>query len=267
MAKSIKTKAAKKIVHKNNFIKHKYDANTQSGDIQLESITITKNGTYYAEPGKAFNSITVNVTEFLSPSVSVSITPDTVLYDKEIDTLRELIITANVTKGTNEIALVRIAINGNIVKEFTNPDVSILQFTQTFNPATKENQTVTVTVFDSENKTATASKKIDFVLKSYYGTVPASIVAPDAALITSLNSKLVGSKSFVYSGITMDYGKVLYAYPVGYGAISTIKDTVNNLSYDLASFPRSTVSINGNSYYCYLLSDAAAADNVQLTFA
>lgn len=266
MAKSIRTKPLKRVVKKNSFVRHKYDANTDTGDITLESISITKNGTYYAESGKAFNQITVKVAEYVAPTVNFSITPDMVLYDKKVDTLKNITLTVNITKGTEDISTVRFMLGSTVIKEFKNPTESILQYSYTFDPPTNENQTFSVSVIDAANKTVGVSKKIQFVLKSYYGTVDASVTSPDEALITSLQNKLVGSKGFVYSGITMDYGKVLYAYPVGYGNISTIRDTVNNFTYELSDFIKSSVSIDGSSYYCYLQKDASGAENVQLTF-
>ena len=61
-------------------------------------------------------------------------------------------------------------------------------------------------------------------------------------------------------------GKVYYAYPTSFGALTSIKDLVNNLNYT-TSFTQSTVSVDGMDYYVYLQIDPAAATNVELTFA
>ena len=108
---------------------------------------------------------------------------------------------------------------------------------------------------------------VKFVGKSYYGTVDASVGTITEAIIKSLqNNTLKDVKGLTYSGITMDYGKVVYAYPADFGNLSSIKDVPNNINYT-NSFTKTVVSVDGISYNCYTQNDPAASSNVQLTFA
>lgn len=238
-----------------------------TGDIQLIEKEINTNGTFYAPEGYAFKSVKVEIKEFVAPGVTLSVTPSTTMYDKDVDTLGEIAITANIKKGTNDINTVRFAINGTTVKEITEDvkDGGVFLYTHTFDPRTNTTFTISVTAFDSQTKTGASSKEIKFVNKTYYGTVASTVVNPTPEEITALEHTLTGTKAYVYSGINMDYGKVVYAYPAAYGSISKVMDTINNLNYT-DSFTKTTVSINGTSYYVYTLTDPSGADDIQLSF-
>ena len=64
----------------------------------------------------------------------------------------------------------------------------------------------------------------------------------------------------------MDFGKVVYAYPKEFGALTSIKDTVNNLNYT-DSFSKTTVTVDGIDYLVYTQTDPSAADGIKLVFA
>lgn len=252
---------------KRSGIKVIYKDRGEPGDIELIDLIATENKTYYAPAGKAFASVKIDIKEFVAPEVTLTITPSTVMYDKDVDTLGEVAITANVTKGTNDISTVRFAINGTTVKELTEGVEAggVFLYTHTFNPRTNTSFTINVTVFDSKAKTGASSKEIKFVNKSYYGTVDSTVVNPTAEQITALEHALVGTKAYVYSGINMDYGKVVYAYPAAFGSLTRIFDPIHQLTYT-ESFTKTSVSIDGTSYFVYTLTDSAAAEDVQLTF-
>ena len=238
-----------------------------SGDVILIDKEINTNGTFYAPDGYAFKTIKVDIKEFVAPGVTLSITPSTTMYDKDVDTLGEIAITANIKKGTNDISTVRFTINGITVKEITEDvkDGGVFLYTHTFDPRTNTTFTVNVTAFDSQAKTGTSSKEIKFVNKTYYGTVASTVVNPTPEEITALEHILTGTKAYVYSGINMDYGKVVYAYPAAFGSLSRIFDPIHQFTYT-ESFTKTTVSIDGTSYYVYTLTEPSAADDVQLSF-
>lgn len=245
-----------------------YKDRGEPGDVELIELVATENKIYYAPEGKAFSSVKVDIKEFVAPGVTLSITPSTTMYDKDIDTLGEIAITANVKKGTNDISTVRFAINGTTVKELTEDvkDGGVFLYTHTFNPRTNTTFTISVTAFDSQAKTGASSKEIKFVNKSYYGIVDHTVVNPTAEQITALEHALVGTKAYVYSGINMDYGKVVYAYPAAFGSLNSIIDSEHKIPYT-ESFTKTSVNIDGTAYFVYILTDPAAAENVQLTFA
>ena len=114
--------------------------------------------------------------------------------------------------------------------------------------------------------TTTKSITVKFVGKSYYGTVGDSVGEPTDVIIKALqNNTLKDVKKLVYSHITMDYGKVVYAYPASFGALTKISDEKNNINYT-NSFTRTTVTVDGISYYCYTQTESSASSDVELTF-
>ena len=58
--------------------------------------------------------------------------------------------------------------------------------------------------------------------------------------------------------------KVCYAYPSSFGALTSIKDA-NGYEY-INSFTRTTVNVNGEDYYVYLLTDASSVSDFRLNF-
>ena len=91
-------------------------------------------------------------------------------------------------------------------------------------------------------------------------------VNPTEALVKNMNKVLKDVKGHKYAGITTNYGKVCYAYPSSFGALTSIKDLVNNINYT-ASFNQTTMTIDGIEYFMYLQIDPSAANNVEITFA
>ena len=89
----------------------------------------------------------------------------------------------------------------------------------------------------------------------------------DSASIAATDKRVAANnKAMTWSGISMDYGKLCYAYPKSFGALTSIKDA-NNVDY-INSYTRTEVTLteNGNSvvYYCYLLKDAAGVSSLML---
>lgn len=204
-----------------------------------------------------------------NPVVNFSLTPPAILYDKVNDTVSSLVITATVTKKTNNIASVKFYVDNVLVKTITTGVTSGGTFTYTHNFDTPTNTDFNVKVIaeDIEELTGTKSQNIKFVGKSYYGYVESTVGEPTATQIKALqNSILKDSKGFVYSGITFDYNKVVYAYPSSFGALTSIKDVENNINYT-SSFTKTTVTVDGISYYCYTQNDASQAVGINITFA
>lgn len=242
--------------------------NGESGDVELIDLDVSQNGTFYAPAGQAFKSVKVEIKEYVAPGVTVTLTPSATLLDKDVDTIGELTVTASIKKGTNEINNVVFFLDGTKVKEVTDnvKDGGVFIYTHTFNPRTNTTFKVQVIAYDKQNKTGQITKEVRFVNKTYYGTVASTVVNPTPDEIVVLSNALTGTKAYVYSGINMDYGKVVYAYPASFGSLTSIKDTKNNINYT-DSFTKTTVNINNTAYFVYTLTDPSAADDVQLTFA
>ena len=208
------------------------------------------------------------ITQYLKPEVKLTIEPATTLYDIVNDTVDKIEMYATVTKKTSDITQIEFFVNGaskNVVT--SNVDNGGL-FEYIYEPATPINADVTfkAVATDSKNETASSTKTIKFVAKSYYGIVDATIGAPTEAVVKTLNGVLKDTKNYVYEGITTDWGKVCYAYPVSFGNLTSIKDMVNNLNYT-TEFTKTTLTVDGIDYVCYTQTNASAATDIEITFA
>ena len=208
------------------------------------------------------------VTQYLKPEVKLTIEPATTLYDIVNDTVDKITMYATVTKKTSDVARVEFFVNGTSKNVVTNNVSSGGLFEYIFEPATPINADATfkVTVTDTKNETASATKTIKFVAKSYYGIVDANTGAPTEAVVKTLNGVLKDTKNYVYEGITTDWGKVCYAYPASFGNLTSIKDMVNNLNYT-TEFTKTTLTVDGIEYVCYTQTNASAATDIEITFA
>lgn len=208
------------------------------------------------------------ITQYLKPEVKLTIEPATTLYDIVNDTVDKITMYATVTKKTSDVVQVDFFVNGTSKNVVTNNVASGGLFEYIFEPTTPINADATfkVTVTDTKNESASATKTIKFVAKSYYGIVDANTGAPTEAIIKTMNGVLKDTKNYVYEGITTDWGKVCYAYPASFGNLSSIKDMVNNLNYT-TEFTKTTLTVDGIEYVCYTQTNASAATDIEITFA
>ena len=201
-----------------------------------------------------------------SPVVSLSISPSATVYDVVSDSITEITFTATVTKKTYELSKIDFYAAGNLVNSQSVTDSGTYSFIYQPSTAITSDITFKVTVTDSKNKTGNSSKSVVFVGKSYYGIVSDSITSPDETIIKALSGNtLKTSKTFEYQNITMDFGKVLYAYPKSFGNLSTIKDEINNINYT-DSFTKFEITVDSIIYNCYLLTEPTGADGVTIKF-
>ena len=208
------------------------------------------------------------ITQYLKPEVKLTINPSATLYDVVNDTVNKIDMFATVTKKTSEITQIEFFVNGASKNVVTSNVANGGTFNYSYEPATPISADVTfkAVATDSKNETASATKTIKFVAKSYYGIVDATIGAPTEAVLKTLNGVLKDTKNYVYEGITTDWGKVCYAYPASFGNLTSIKDMVNNLNYT-TEFTKTTLTVDGIDYVCYTQTNASAATDIEITFA
>lgn len=234
-------------------------------DIAIGNVTV---GKVYPAGTQMEDIIRDMLTQYLTPEVKLTINPATTLYDVVYEYVDSITMDATVTKKTSEIAKVEFLVNGAVEHTVTTNVANGGLFEYTYTPADSivDDTTFKVVVTDTKGGTASASKTIKFVAKTYYGIVDANTGAPTEAIIKTLNGVLKDTKNYVYSGITMDWGKVCYAYPASFGNLSSIKDTVNNINYT-NSFTKTTATVDGVEYVVYTQTNASASTDVQVTFA
>ena len=169
---------------------------------------------------------------YAKPKITIGINPTAVLYDVEEDTLDKLTISANVTKMTEEIKYIKYYVDTTLVETLTEDvkDGGVFKSTQTFDPVKKETFTVKVETCDVDTQSiVSATTKIKFIGKTYYGIVPEGTDIDETA-IRGLNTLLKDSKGYTYDGITTegtDLYHIVFAQPAVYGEITSIIDSMN----------------------------------------
>lgn len=249
------------------------DCGTVTGDAQLSqaftanvAIGSVTNGKTYPAGTKLEQIIKDILISYTPPAVSLSTTPATKLYDIVTDTVATILLKASVTKKSNPVTKVSFYVGNDLVNEITTGVASGGNFQYQYTPATPINADTTFKATATDGKQATSSTySIKFVAKSYYGICDASVSDPDSTTIKSGTGNLKDTRNLVYSGITTDWGKVFYAYPKSFGALTYIKDEINNINY-FDSFQRSEVTVDGIAYYCYTLIEPTASVDNQITF-
>jgi len=202
----------------------------------------------------------------VAPSVVLALTPSTVLYDVVSDTVDSIKLTATITKGTYAPKSIKFYAGTTLL--FEEVVGSNMNLSYTYTPATpiKDNTDFKVVVVDEKGLNGSATKSIKFVAQSYYGTVADTVSDPDEAIIKALaNKTLKEVKKLVYSGINMEYGKVVYAYPKSFGDLTSIMDKKNNLNYT-ATYTKTTATVDGIAYNVYTKNNPSKAVDVELTF-
>lgn len=102
-----------------------------------------------------------------------------------------------------------------------------------------------------------SSISITPVYASYIGIIDSSYE------LNNLTKIIKNSKSYTYKYI-MTNQRVVYLYPVSFGALTSVKDE-NNFEI-LNAFTRSQITLNGTSYYEYKLTNTGSNSDGTLKF-
>lgn len=227
-------------------------------------------GTNFVEGTNLEDIIKKILVKYLPPTATFTITPSNTLKLFG-DTITSETMKVVVTKKSNDIKEIAFKADSTVLNTLTNGVNNGGTFSYTYTPSTPISNTVTLSVDVKDGEqTVTKSIKITFCYPTYYGTVADSVASMTASDIQGLDKRVaVNNKAMTWSGISMDYGKLCYAYPKSFGALTSIKDA-NNVDY-INSYTRTEVTLteNGNRvvYYCYLLTDAAGVSNFKQIYA
>lgn len=203
--------------------------------------------------------------EKIAPTVSVSINPNKTLYDIVSESVPSLTINATIVKKTNPIEKVEFYVNGALKHTVTSGVANGGNVPYIYNTEIKETTTIKVVVTDSEGLSATQSKTITFVGRSYYGYIEPNVEVSEAVIKTLQHNVLQNTKVLTYSGITCTYHRIVYCYDKAFGELSTIIDPINNFSYN-NSFEKKTITVDGIEKLCYILIQPTGADDVTVKF-
>lgn len=112
--------------------------------------------------------------------------------------------------------------------------------------------------------TKSASTTATFVNPSYIGIVESNFIVSENN-IKSLAELIKTSRGHTVSGFNLNNQKVCYAYPKSFGILSSIKD--GNGFENISSYTQSELTINGETYYVYVLTTAATISNLKQIYA
>ena len=254
------------------------DGQGGSGGSSTLSTDITSNvevggvlsGTSFVEGTNLEDIIKKILVKYLPPTATFTITPSNT--QKLIgDIITSETMKVVVTKKSNDITEIAFKADSTVLNTITSGVNNGGTFSYTYTPSTPISNAVTLSVDVKDGEqTVTKSIKITFCYPTYYGTVADSVASMSASDIQGLEKRVaVNNKTMTWNGISMDYGKLCYAYPKSFGVLTSIKDA-NNVDY-INSYTRTEVTLteNGNSvvYYCYLLTDAAGVSNFKQIYA
>lgn len=231
-----------------------------------ENIGSVTSGKTYAAGTNLEDIIKDILVKYQPPAITLTTTPATKLYDIVNDSISTILLKGAVTKKSKPVTKVSFYVGDTLLNEVTTGVADGGNFQYQYNPATPIRSDVTFKATTTDGQQSTnSSVTIKFVGKSYYGICDASVSDPDETTIKSGSNTLKDTKTYTYSGITTNWGKVFYAYPKSFGALTSIKDEINNINY-WDSFQRSEVSVDGITYYCYTLIEPTAAEDNQISF-
>ena len=110
-----------------------------------------------------------------------------------------------------------------------------------------------------EGMTESASKQVSVVYPSYFGSVGADWT-PTETTVRALSKSLQTSRASTHTGISTSNGKIAYCYPASFGKLTSIKD--GNGYEVIGSYTLETVTVDGVSYNCYLLTTPVTSSGV-----
>lgn len=192
---------------------------------------------------------------YIPPTVSLSISPSTSLYEVG-DTVNQITMTAVVGKKSSPITAVEFYVGSTLVHIINSDSIKnggTFQYDYT-TPMTT-NTTFKVVVKDG-TKDVSATKSIAFTYKTYWGALSdiTDITEPN---IINQNGKLVNNKSTTVSFTTYNQF-MFYAIPQSFGSINKIVDTFTN--YELNDWKNIMLVIDGVKYTVYYSGNGQVTD-------
>lgn len=199
------------------------------------------------------------------PQLNLSINPSKTLYDIVSESVTSLTINATIVKKTNPIEKVEFYVNGALKHTVTTNVANGGTVPYIYNTEIKETTTIKVVVTDSEGLSATQSKTITFVGRSYYGYIEPDVEVSEAVIKTLQHNVLQNTKALTYSGITCTYHRIVYCYDKAFGELTNIVDPISGFSYN-TSFEKKTITVDNVEKLCYVLIEPAGSDDSTVKF-
>ncbi len=241
-------------------------AKTTSAITATETIGSVTSGKTYPTGTNLENIIKDILVKYQPPTVVLSTTPATKLYDIVTDSISTILLKGAVTKKSKPVIKVSFYVGDTLLNEITTGVADGGNFQYQYTPATPIRSEVTFKATTTDGQQSTnSSVTIKFVGKSYYGICDASVSEMTETIAKSGSSVLKDTKAWTYSNINADYNKVFYVYPKSFGELSKIFDPVNSINYT-NSFDKMSVEIDGIAYWAYVQRIPSQAVDVKIDF-
>lgn len=241
-------------------------AKTTSAITATENIGSVTSGKTYPTGTNLENIIKDILIKYQPPTISLSTTPATKLYDIVNDSISTILLKGAVTKKSKPVTKVSFYVGDTLLNEVTTGVADGGNFQYQYTPTTPIRSDVTFKATTTDGQQSTnSSVTIKFVGKSYYGICDASVSEMTETIAKSGSSVLKDTKAWTYSNINADYNKVFYVYPKSFGELSKIFDPVNSINYT-NSFDKMSVEIDGIAYWAYVQRIPSQAVDVKIDF-
>lgn len=198
--------------------------------------------------------------EYQKPTITLSITPSTVLYEKGT-TISTLTLSASATKKSENIASIKFYQGSTLLETITDGVASGGNFTCSEDIAAfSTDTTFKASVTDSvTGSTVDSTKTVEFIVPFYYGNSDTDTISALTGLTKDLSKK--GSKTYTY---TASNKYLCILYPSSYGTLSSIKDS-NNFE-NIGNFNTDTVTIGDDTYRYYITKEGKTVSNFKFVF-
>lgn len=240
-----------------------------SGDASLER-DVTSNLTVGAIPSNTKLAKGMTFTEFAEKLLITEIAPTTTFSAsgsgvKEVGTSVTPTLTLNITsKGTGTPVAIKFYDGSTLLNTQTYVD-GTNTYTYTMDAVTTTKTVKGVLEYKKSNDTTATIEKsatYTFVMASYYGAV--TTAPTDKAGIIALTKNVKNTKALTTT-FNLSNQRSCYCYPVSFGNLTSIKDA-NNFEY-LASYTKTTVTVDGVDYNVYTLTDPVTATGFKQVYA
>ena len=172
------------------------------------------------------------------------------IYKKEVPV--DVTIKWEIRRKNQIVTPEQIYINGNLIEDSIEGE--------TFTNVTLDTEYEIKAII--EGKEIINSINVKFVNPSYYGIVKDDFILSEGN-ISSLLEIIKDSKKYE-SSATTSYEKICYAYPAYFGELESIID--ESSQEILRSFTKSSIKMNGENYFVYILTNSSTVKNYKIKF-
>jgi len=205
----------------------------------------------------------MTVNEAINKILHKDISPSITSFTSEGSGVKEIgyivsnpLLKTTIENGTSNITNISFYVGDKII--YTTPYMGLSTYEYRYTGSITENTKVGVIVdyFFKENEKLKVKNEVEytFVHASYCGIVDKFDI--DENDIKELTKIIKIGKGYTYNNVVVKNQRIVYAYPINMGKLTSIKDS-NNFEV-IGSYNLIETKIGETSYYVYILTDTAS---------